>query len=377
MGQILVSLISRDGPSGGGNTPLAIVGPTGDVRGPDNNEDTIRERLPEGGWDERRPLVHHHQQQQQQRVVVPPGPSRSATGTNLAAAAVATGEMNANNRRHSSEVLVSLKNDNISPSRRVSATVNGTVANGGGTTPSTTSPNSPDSSSDSNTSSAGSQVSMMELGTQLNSLNIRAECPTTVTSPVTNQLSSPIQQPPTPIHPHNPLLPPSSSTSNIITITNTTPTTPLSPTSATIPIKSSTTNGVIVPPNVALNNHPASPQSMVGQTNGGLATTTTTTTATPNRPTQQHNGSGGPGSDNISPPSNQPLVAPSRDGQRMRRTSRNLEEPTSSRQRSGRNVRSGVISAGHHPRQNGIGNRPHVDLPSGYGNFVFLPFRSD
>lgn len=32
-GQIIVSLMSRDGPSGSGN-PLAIVGPGGDILGP-------------------------------------------------------------------------------------------------------------------------------------------------------------------------------------------------------------------------------------------------------------------------------------------------------------------------------------------------------
>lgn len=37
-GQIIVSLMSRDGPSGSGN-PLAIVGPGGDILGPDDERD--------------------------------------------------------------------------------------------------------------------------------------------------------------------------------------------------------------------------------------------------------------------------------------------------------------------------------------------------
>ncbi|CAG9773599.1 unnamed protein product [Ceutorhynchus assimilis] len=57
-GQIIISLLSRDGPCGG--TPLAIVSPLGDIRGPPNNENTNVENgnnsnddLPPG-WEERR-----------------------------------------------------------------------------------------------------------------------------------------------------------------------------------------------------------------------------------------------------------------------------------------------------------------------------------
>ncbi|CAH1154742.1 unnamed protein product [Phaedon cochleariae] len=49
-GQIIISLLSRDGPCGG--TPLAIVGPLGDLRGPTDHE-TSPEELPPG-WEERR-----------------------------------------------------------------------------------------------------------------------------------------------------------------------------------------------------------------------------------------------------------------------------------------------------------------------------------
>ncbi|XP_072382780.1 E3 ubiquitin-protein ligase SMURF2 [Diabrotica undecimpunctata] len=53
-GQIIISLLSRDGPCGG--TPLAIVGPLGDLRGPtdheNSNSNTTAELPP--GWEERR-----------------------------------------------------------------------------------------------------------------------------------------------------------------------------------------------------------------------------------------------------------------------------------------------------------------------------------
>lgn len=63
-GQIIISLLSRDGPCGG--TPLAIVSPLGDIRGPlngpsnenghleiTNNSESTDEVLP-SGWEERR-----------------------------------------------------------------------------------------------------------------------------------------------------------------------------------------------------------------------------------------------------------------------------------------------------------------------------------
>lgn len=52
-GQIIISLLSRDGPCGG--TPLAVVGPQGELRGPtDSNGIPItNEELPPG-WEERR-----------------------------------------------------------------------------------------------------------------------------------------------------------------------------------------------------------------------------------------------------------------------------------------------------------------------------------
>lgn len=59
-GQIIVSLMSRDGPSGSG-CPLAIVGPGGDVHGPTDGDEATpifamlkqTDALPEG-WEERK-----------------------------------------------------------------------------------------------------------------------------------------------------------------------------------------------------------------------------------------------------------------------------------------------------------------------------------
>lgn len=52
-GQIIISLLSRDGPCGG--TPLAIVGPLGDLRGPSDSDNTSvnGDDLPPE-WEERR-----------------------------------------------------------------------------------------------------------------------------------------------------------------------------------------------------------------------------------------------------------------------------------------------------------------------------------
>lgn len=53
-GQIIVSLTSRDSLCGG--TPIAVVGPGGDVRVPEeeeNEEPPVQELLPDG-WEERK-----------------------------------------------------------------------------------------------------------------------------------------------------------------------------------------------------------------------------------------------------------------------------------------------------------------------------------
>ncbi|KAF5295220.1 hypothetical protein FQR65_LT10504 [Abscondita terminalis] len=51
-GQIIISLLSRDGPCGG--TPLAVVGPLGELRGPANRDGSPQENDLPPGWEERR-----------------------------------------------------------------------------------------------------------------------------------------------------------------------------------------------------------------------------------------------------------------------------------------------------------------------------------
>ncbi|XP_031355138.1 E3 ubiquitin-protein ligase Smurf1-like [Photinus pyralis] len=51
-GQIIISLLSRDGPCGG--TPLAVVGPLGELRGPASRELSPQEDELPPGWEERR-----------------------------------------------------------------------------------------------------------------------------------------------------------------------------------------------------------------------------------------------------------------------------------------------------------------------------------
>lgn len=159
-GQIIISLLSRDAITGCGN-PLAIVGPAGDVRGPDDDEMIVEQRnsLPEG-WEERKTgdgrvyFVNHVTKTTQwsrptqpasmiqltntatsnvknateNNSLTPPGPSRSTTMNNLEQSppsgplnevplvplVVATAQ---DNRRHSNENLIAeIITDHISSS---------------------------------------------------------------------------------------------------------------------------------------------------------------------------------------------------------------------------------------------------------------------
>lgn len=101
-GQIVISLMSREGTSATGAGRLAIVGPAGEVRGPDNEEDESSLDLPEG-WEERKTpngrvyYVNHVMKTTQWNRPIRPaiesqsngddvlsGPSRSNTCTNIA-----------------------------------------------------------------------------------------------------------------------------------------------------------------------------------------------------------------------------------------------------------------------------------------------------
>lgn len=163
-GQIIVSLMSRDGHTGSGN-PLAIVGPGGDIQGPTEDIENISsvpvssEVLPEG-WEERktsngrvyfvnhvtkstqwdRPTAPASQPQQtaqkpqqqstqspsqsqqngnhtaEENTAQPPaGSSKNSTNLNLS-----NGSIDPPNRRHSSEILQNTSKENPSRSNEPS-----------------------------------------------------------------------------------------------------------------------------------------------------------------------------------------------------------------------------------------------------------------
>ncbi|XP_053684395.1 E3 ubiquitin-protein ligase SMURF2 [Sabethes cyaneus] len=132
-GQIIVSLMSRDGTTGG--TPLAIVGPAGDVRGPDDDEEIIQDELP-AGWEERVTAIgrvyyvnHVTKTTQWSRPTEPagsvpaalsngssnnssadsilPGPSKSATNNSINSIQ----SNDSGSRRHSAEILLNNSNN--------------------------------------------------------------------------------------------------------------------------------------------------------------------------------------------------------------------------------------------------------------------------
>uniref|UniRef100_A0A0K8U308 E3 ubiquitin-protein ligase SMURF1 n=3 Tax=Bactrocera latifrons TaxID=174628 RepID=A0A0K8U308_BACLA len=130
-GQIIIALLSKDGPCGG--NPLAVVGPSGDVRGPSEG-DSSEDNLPEG-WEERRagngrvyyvnhatkstqwdrPSIRCRQRPRVQNIEGtnvrhPSGPTRSNTCTNLlngenGCSSERNGVEASDERRHSTEVL--------------------------------------------------------------------------------------------------------------------------------------------------------------------------------------------------------------------------------------------------------------------------------
>jgi len=139
-GQIIISLLSRDAITGSGN-PLAIVGPAGEVRGPDDDEVTEQRQSPlPDGWEDRRTpdgrvyYVNHVTKTTQwsrptqpaslsatvangtetTQHQTPPGPSRSATMNNIDQSP-SNGSLNLEsappvNRRHSTENVIGTTN---------------------------------------------------------------------------------------------------------------------------------------------------------------------------------------------------------------------------------------------------------------------------
>jgi E3 ubiquitin ligase SMURF1/2 len=146
-GQIIISLLSRDAIAGTGNPGLAIVGPAGDVRGPDDDDTPSEPRIPEG-WEERRTpdgrvyyvnhvikttqwsrptqsagasqvaAVTNGQNGSETNMQTPPGPSRSSTMT--IEQSPSNGSLNIEpapgSRRHSTENLIGTTNGEISNS---------------------------------------------------------------------------------------------------------------------------------------------------------------------------------------------------------------------------------------------------------------------
>ncbi|XP_033151006.1 E3 ubiquitin-protein ligase Smurf1 [Drosophila busckii] len=180
-GQIIISLLSKDGPCSG--NPLAIVGPSGDVRGP-AEEDASEDGLPDG-WEERRtdngrcyyvnhatkstqwdrprataagvasPRQHNGNGNDRQ---APAGPTRSTTCTNLLNG---HGHRHAqreqpDERRHSTEILSSVGKENTSPGTTAStpgkkSSSSASRANQAALEPSTPNNSSSSSSNSSNT----------------------------------------------------------------------------------------------------------------------------------------------------------------------------------------------------------------------------------
>lgn len=161
-GQIIISLLSRDALTGTGNPGLAIVGPAGDVRGPDDDDlpEPRQSPLPEGWEDRRTPdgrvyYVNHVTKTTQwsrptqaasasQALVVttngqngsdtniqtPPGPSRSSTMNNIEQSP-SNGSLNIEppgNRRHSTENLIGTTNGEISNSSSTNSIENKTTS---------------------------------------------------------------------------------------------------------------------------------------------------------------------------------------------------------------------------------------------------------
>lgn len=146
-GQIIISMLSRDAITGTGNPGLAIVGPAGDVRGPDEDEPANEPRIPEGWEDRRTPdgrvyyvnhvtrttqwsrptqpasasqtTVTNGQNLTESNTQTPPGPSRSSTMNNIEQSP-SNGSLNIEtapeSRRHSTENIIGTTNGEISNS---------------------------------------------------------------------------------------------------------------------------------------------------------------------------------------------------------------------------------------------------------------------
>ncbi|EDW61048.1 E3 ubiquitin-protein ligase Smurf1 [Drosophila virilis] len=399
-GQIIISLLPKDGPCSG--NPLAIVGPSGDVRGP-SEEDSSVDSLPEG-WEERRTdngriyYVNHATKSTQwdrPRVAATPagtkspqqrqhngnnvdrqppaGPTRSTTCTNLL-----NGHSNRHvareapdERRHSTEILSSAGvgvaggKENTSPS---SGTTGATTAStpgkkstssrAGNAALEPTTPNNSSSSNNSSGSGSGSNTTTTTATGRLHSSNND------------NHVKTPKHQTPTAMNGHAPG-----------------DATPTSPTG-----QQNYVNGNVQSVQSAQAQHAnngwsaedgsTTPATTPPRQSPTAATTTTTTPSTPATPTANSNGNGNVHSPNTN---GQPAgrsertpatVTPAQRSQR--RSSRQAVEEAAARRRSSRGTRNAAGGSSGAALSGGMrygsaaiaaanqAARPFLDLPPGY-----------
>lgn len=140
-GQIIISLLSHDGPCGG--PPLAVVGPLGELRGPNDCETSPaeNEELPVG-WEERRTesgrayYVNHLSRTTQW--VRPLCNENNIPGVNnhIQRRVVTNGDTNSNNNLDSSGIIEAVLNNNLeSPSENPSNNLSSPSSSSSATTP--------------------------------------------------------------------------------------------------------------------------------------------------------------------------------------------------------------------------------------------------
>uniref|UniRef100_A0A336MMQ5 E3 ubiquitin-protein ligase SMURF1 n=1 Tax=Culicoides sonorensis TaxID=179676 RepID=A0A336MMQ5_CULSO len=380
-GQIVISLMSREGTSTTGPGRLAIVGPAGDVRGPDNEEDGDENAadLPTG-WEERKTpngrvyYVNHVMKTTQWNRPTRPaidsqtngddgilsGPSRSNTCTNIVndivenadltprrasePAVMATsiqeelpgivrnGDISSNNLVKAKSPIRKdgISNTSISPTTSTSPTVETIMENG----------------SSSQLNSPRNSIIQRELQVKTPPVNAQQNTPTT--------LSQAAAQSPNTVNQHEIIGNNLSTTLNQLTITQNNGESPLTPRQQSnnnhVNNNQNAVNGSLLENNVGVNNS-------VTNNNGALSTSNAQNGSGPK--ILSNNNVASPATPVTSSGDTNGIRSTNGDVQRTRRSSRNLED--SSRRRSSRNPRTGIINS----RSNGA-IRPAVGLPPGY-----------
>uniref|UniRef100_A0A1Q3F9Q5 E3 ubiquitin-protein ligase SMURF1 n=1 Tax=Culex tarsalis TaxID=7177 RepID=A0A1Q3F9Q5_CULTA len=418
-GQIIVSFMSRDGTTGG--TPLAIVGPAGDVRGPDNDNDNeilLKDELP-AGWEERHTqagrvyYVNHVTKTTQWNAPtepasaaavavaamtngesVPPGPSKSATNNSINSIQ----SNDSGSRRHSTEIMLNNSSNNkencnnvVNKDRTkdlengVGGLVNGGPGSGPGggggssrheakspvrirdesmliTPSSSTSPLSENNSPvtpkvPGELASPRNSGALAGLPNNLGSLSID---PSAVRTPTSNGNIPNAHC--TPTQPSN-----SSNSTNVVPAGG--PNFPvLNSSGATAPVTPPTMNGVVLV-NGNANPAGAAPQQQVPSpylptSNGESPAMSGRSQPQPQQPTSGGGATPTTASGSAGSSDQQAVGSRESSAQRMRRSTRGVEEP-SSRRRSSRTTRPPLVMP---PQSRGSvpAVRPAADLPPGY-----------